>query len=143
MKSALIVIGFVSVIVVSLWAGATWTTFRVKARESQRQLTNAHLNEEVDNLFTALQKYKERVGSFPAGGNADVAKALQGNNSKNVIVIVGAKLDTNDKGEYIDPWGTPLRIYFSDSGIVIRSAGVNRRFDDPAAADADDIIRSN
>jgi hypothetical protein len=97
----------------------------------------------VDNLFAALQKYKERVGSYPVGSNAEVAKALQGANSKNVIVIVGRKNEVNDKGEFEDPWGTPLRIYFSDVGVLIRSAGPNRRFDDSTVLEADDFIRSN
>ena len=102
-------------------------------------------NNDVEDLFTALQKYKERVGTYPTGGNIEVSKALQGANSKNVIVIVGSarKNNVNEKGEIIDPWGTPLRIYFSDSGVLIRSAGPNRRFDDSTVIDADDFIRSN
>jgi hypothetical protein len=43
----------------------------------------------------------------------------------------------------VDPWGTALRVYFSDSGVLIRSAGPNRRFDDGTVLDSDDIIRSN
>ena len=103
----------------------------------------AKFNEDIENLFTALQKYKERVGVYPVGGNSEVAKALQGANSKNVIVIVGRKNDLNEKGEFVDPWGTPLRIYFSDIGVLIRSAGPNRRFDDSTVMEADDFIRSN
>jgi hypothetical protein len=119
-----------------MWAGREWNTLQVSAR-------NAKYNDEVDNIFTALQKYKERTGTFPTGGNIEVAKSLQGNNPKNVIVIVGPKTPLNDRGEFIDPWGTPLRIYFSDSGILIRSAGPNRRFDDTGVMNADDIFRSN
>ena len=100
-------------------------------------------NAEVENIFVALQKYKEQVGTFPTGGNLEVAKALQGHNPKNVIVIVGSKTSVNERGEFLDPWGTPLRIYFSDTGILIRSAGPNRRFDDSTVVDADDYYRSN
>jgi hypothetical protein len=83
------------------------------------------------------------VGAYPVGSNADVAKSLNGQNAKNVIILVGNKTPLNEKGEYVDPWGTPLKIYFSDSGILVRSAGPNRRFDDSTSLDADDIIRSN
>jgi len=85
------------------------------------------------------------VGTYPTGGNLEVSKALQGANNKNVIIIVGSskKNSLNDKGEIVDPWGTPLRIYFSDNGVLIRSAGPNRRFDDSTVIDADDFIRSN
>jgi len=119
-----------------LWATRAWTTLRANARTSQ-------FNEDVENLFAGLQKYKERVGVYPVGGNAQVAKALQGANAKNVIILVGRKTELNEKGEYVDPWGTPLRIYFSDVGVLIRSAGPNRRFDDSTVLEADDFIRSN
>jgi hypothetical protein len=136
MKKILIAIGVFALLAGVVWAGKAWTTLRVNARTSK-------FNEDVENLFVGLQKYKERVGSYPTGGNAEIAKALQGANSKNVIVIVGRNTDLNEKGEFVDPWGTPLRIYFSDAGVLIRSAGPNRRFDDSTVMEADDFIRSN
>ncbi len=138
MRKIFIVVGVITIAVGVLWAGRAWNTLRVNARTAQ-------FNNDVEDLFTALQKYKERVGSYPTGGNIEVSKALQGNNSKNVIIIVGSakKSNLNEKGEIIDPWGTPLRIYFSDTGVLIRSAGPNRRFDDSTVIDADDFIRSN
>jgi hypothetical protein len=136
MRKILIVIGVITIAVGMIWADRAWNTLRVNAK-------TARFNEDVDSLFFALQKYKERVGSYPVGGNLEVAKALMGNNNKNVIVIVGNRIPVNEKGEFIDPWGTPLRIYFSDTGVLIRSAGPNRRFDDSTVMDADDYIRSN
>jgi hypothetical protein len=138
MRKIFITVGIITIVIGVLWAGRAWNTLRVNARTSQ-------FNTDVEDLFTALQKYKERVGSYPTGGNLEVSKALQGANSKNVIVIVGSarKNNVNDKGEIVDPWGTPLRIYFSDTGVLIRSAGPNRRFDDSTVIDADDFIRSN
>ncbi|HXS68073.1 MAG TPA: hypothetical protein VN761_04470 [Candidatus Polarisedimenticolia bacterium] len=138
MRKLFVVIGVITIAFGTLWAARAWNTLRVNAKTAQ-------FNTDVEDLFTALQKYKERVGTYPMGGNLEVAKALQGSNSKNVIVIVGSarKNNVNDKGEFIDPWGTPLRIYFSDTGVLIRSAGPNRRFDDSTVIDADDFIRSN
>ena len=66
-----------------------------------------------------------------------------GHNSKNVIILVSRKLDVNEKGEFTDSWGTPLRIYFSDNSVLVRSAGPNRRFDDSSSLEFDDYIRSN
>ena len=136
MRKILLGIGVLTILAGVIWAARQWNIYQVNAR-------TANFNEDVDNLFAALQKYKERVGSYPIGPNAEVAKALQGSNSKNVIVIVGSKTKLNDKGEFIDPWQTPLRIYFSGEGILIRSAGANRRFDDSTVAEMDDFIRSN
>ncbi len=136
MKKILTAIGVVTIAVAILWAGRAWNNLQVNARASK-------FNDQVENLFTALQKYKERVGSYPAGSNLEIAKALNGSNSKNVIVLISARMERNDKGEFIDPWGTPLRIYFSDNGVLIRSAGPNRRFDDSTVIDSDDYIRAN
>ncbi|HEX4262857.1 MAG TPA: hypothetical protein VH597_00850 [Verrucomicrobiae bacterium] len=136
MRKIVVGIGILTIAVGLLWSVRAWNTLRVNARTAQ-------FNEDVDGLFSALQKYKERVGSYPVGGNLEVSKALQGGNAKNVIVIVGRKNNLNDKGEFVDPWGTALRIYFSDTGVLIRSAGPNRRFDDSTVIDADDFIRSN
>ena len=136
MKKVLIGIGVLTIVAGIIWASKAWTTLRANAR-------TAKFNEDIENLFAGLQKYKERVGNYPVGSNAQVAKALQGENNKNVIILVGRKTELNEKGEYVDPWGTPLRIYFSDAGVMIRSAGPNRRFDDSTVMEADDFYRSN
>jgi hypothetical protein len=136
MKKILVGIGVLTVIFGVIWASKAWTTLRANAR-------TAKFNEDIENLFAGLQKYKERVGNYPVGSNAQVAKALNGENNKNVIIMVGRKTELNEKGEFVDPWGTPLRIYFSDSGVLIRSAGPNRRFDDSTVMEADDFLRSN
>ena len=136
MRKFIIAVGIITILSGTGYVVKLWTNLRVQARTNK-------LNEDVENLFSALQKYKEHVGAYPIGGNAEVAKALKGQNAKNVIILVGRKNDLNDKGEFVDPWGTPLRIYFSDSGILVRSAGPNRRFDDSTTIECDDYFRSN
>ena len=136
MRKILIAIGVVTIIGLIAWATRAWSTIQIKAR-------TAKFNEDVENLFIGLQKYKEHVGAYPLGSNAEIAKSLQGRNPKNVIILVGRKNEVNEKGEFVDPWGTPLRIYFSDQGVLVRSAGPNRRFDDSTIMEADDFIRSN
>jgi hypothetical protein len=136
MKKVLLVILTVGILVGAGWAYQSLNTLRVNAR-------TAKFNEDVDNLFYALQQYKEKVGSWPVGSNAEIAKALMGNNSKNLMILVGRKQDLNSKGEFVDPWGTPLRIYFSGEGILVRSAGPNKRFDDSTVLNQDDYYRSN
>lgn len=118
------------------WAYEQYHSWQVNARTTQ-------FNEDVDNLFFALQQYKERIGSYPVGSNAQVVQALLGNNPKNLIILVGRKKDLNSKGEFVDPWGTPLRIYFAGEGILVRSAGPNKRFDDSTVLNQDDYYRSN
>src|SRR5258706_12884151 len=136
MKRIVLVIGLITILAGVGWVVRAWTSFRVNAR-SQR------LSDDVVSLFEALQKYKENVGTYPAGSNAEIVKSLKGRNPKNVIILISHKMELNEKGEFVDPWGTPLRIYFSDSGVMVRSAGQNRRFDDSTVMDCDDFFRSN
>jgi hypothetical protein len=136
MKRIFLVIGLITVMVGVGYLVRAWTTLRVNAR-------TARMNEDIVNMFDALQKYKENVGAYPIGSNADIVKALKGRNAKNIIILMGRKTDLNDKGEFVDQWKTPLRIYFSDNGILVRSAGPNGRFDDSTSMDCDDYFRSN
>jgi hypothetical protein len=136
MKKLLLIVGVIGVVIAAGWAVKALTTVQAKAR-------NSRLSTDVESLFDGLQKYKEYVGSYPRGGNAEIAKALQGQNEKKVTVLVGRKLELNGKGEYVDPWGNPLRIYFTDTSVLIRSAGPNGRFDESTAFEFDDFIRSN
>jgi hypothetical protein len=43
----------------------------------------------------------------------------------------------------VDAWGTPVRIYFTTPGVLIRSAGENKIFEDARAKAGDDVILSN
>jgi hypothetical protein len=137
MRRILVIIGLITVLVGAGYVVRVWNSWHVNARTSK-------LNVDVDNLFAALQQYKENIGAYPSGAsNSELAKVLKGKNPKNVIILVGHKLELNEKGEFIDPWGTALRVYFSDSGVLIRSAGPNKRFDDSTTVESDDYIRSN
>lgn len=132
----LLLIGVISVLIGAGWLVKVATTVQAKAR-------NAKLSADLESLFEGLQVYKENVGTYPTGGNADIVKALTGFNPKKVIIRVGRKLDQNNKGEFVDPWGTALRFYFSDNSVLIRSAGPNQRFEESTALEFDDFIRSN
>ncbi len=136
MKKLLALVGLIAVLAGAIWVSSAWKSFQVNARTKK-------MNEDIENLFVGLQQYKEHVGTYPTGSNADIAKALKGQNARSVIILVGRKNDLNEKGEFVDTWGTPLRIYFSDSGVLVRSAGPNKRFDDSTALNSDDYLRSN
>lgn len=123
-------------LLLAVWVTRALTTWKVNA-------TTAHFNNDVENLFGALQQYKEHVGIYPTGNNAEIVKALMGQNPKKLIILVGRKHELNEKGEVLDPWGTPLRIYFAGDGVLVRSAGPNRRFDDSVIEENDDYYRAN
>ena len=132
----MIKVAVVGVVAAAIWLAASISSWRVQARMSR-------LDSDIQNLFDGLQQYKEHVGSYPLGGNAQIVKALKGQNPKSVIILVNRKNELNAKGEFVDAWGTPFRFYFSDTGVLIRAAGPNGRFDDSSATDNDDYYKSN
>jgi len=103
----------------------------------------AKFNEDAESLIIGLQQYKEFVGSYPSGTLADISKALTGQSDKKVLILVTRKSELNTKGEIVDPWGTPVQIFFNQNTILIRSAGPNRVSEDSKNPRADDLYRSS
>jgi hypothetical protein len=135
MKKVLAIVVVVLGIVGALWAAKAWTPRRVDPKILK-------FNADSDNLILGLQQYREFVGSYPTGNNVTIAKALLGRGEKKVLILAVRKSDMNDKGEILDPWGTPLRFYFSDNEVMIRSAGPNRVWEDSNLPTADDLYRT-
>ncbi len=99
-------------------------------------------NKDADSLITGLQQYKEFTGVYPPGDNLELTKAISGQTEKKFVIIAVRKSDLNAKGEILDPWGTPLQFYFSKNGVLIRSAGPNKVFEDSANGHSDDLFRT-
>jgi hypothetical protein len=130
---ALILVGVVGVLLVAkAW---TPTTKRVDAKV-------ANFNEIADSLILGIQQYREFTGTYPTGSNVQVAKALMGQGEKKVLILAVRKAPINDKGEILDPWGTPLQFYFSHNEVLIRSAGPNKAWEDSGVPTADDLYRT-
>jgi hypothetical protein len=134
----------VALIIVFLLAGIGavwgWTAANKWTKDKPVRAFNA----EVDNLFEAFHQYKNYVGSYPTGSSTEIAKALlEGNNPKKIIILAVKKAELNAKGEIVDPWGTPLKIYFANNEVLIRSAGPNKQFDDSKSGLIDDYYRSD
>lgn len=130
------------VVILMLGIGAVWgwsAASKWKEGRSVRQF-----NMEVDNLFEAFHQYKKHVGGYPTGNNSEIAKALlEGQNPKKIVILAVKKAELNAKGEIVDPWGTPLKIYFANNEVLIRSAGPNKQFDDSKSGLIDDYYRSD
>ena len=135
MKKALVIIAIVLSVGGVLSVATAWTLRRIDPKILK-------FNSDADNLILGLQQYREFVGSYPTGNNVTIAKALLGRSEKKVLILAVRKSDMNDKGEILDPWGTPLRFYFSDNEVMIRSAGPNRVWEDSNVQTADDLYRT-
>jgi hypothetical protein len=135
MKRTIAIIAVVLGIGGVLWVAKAWTPRRTDPKILK-------FNLDADNLILGLQQYREFVGSYPTGNNVTIAKALLGRSEKKVLILAVRKSDMNDKGEILDPWGTPLRFYFSDNEVMIRSAGPNKVWEDSNGSTADDLYRT-
>ncbi len=127
---ALVVVGVSGV----LWVAKGWTLKRTDEKV-------AKFNADCDNLILGIQQYKEFVGSYPTGNNVAITKALLGQTEKKVLILAVRRSELNDKGEIVDPWGTPIQFYFSHNEVLMRSAGPNKVFEDSSISTADDLYR--
>ena len=132
---------FATLAVVLIVGGFIWLGLSEPQRRASSKI--AEFNEEANNLLLGLQKYKEITGVYPAGNNLDVARALSGQSPTKVVVILATKIPRNNKGEFLDPWDTPLQFYFSGNSVLIRSAGPNKVWEDSTVPNGDDLFRSN
>ena len=134
MKKALTIILVLVIVGGVLWVAKGWTVKRTDPKY-------AKFNADAENLILGIQQFKEFTGGYPTGNNIQIAKALLGQSDKKVLILAVRRADINDKGEILDPWGTPLQFYFSHNEVMIRSAGPNKAWEDSAVSTADDLYR--
>jgi len=91
----------------------------------------AQVQDLAHSLRTALVGYREEHGQFPEGEQDRIMKELRGGNRKEIVFFECPREALNDRGEMIDPWGTPFRITFDYSRMIpkIHSAGPNLAFE--------------
>ena len=134
MKKALILILVLVAVGGVLWVAKGWTGKRIDQKF-------ARFNSDADNLILGIQQFKEFTGSYPTGNNIQIAKALLGQSDKKVLILAVRRAPVSDKGEILDPWGTPIQFYFSHNEVMIRSAGPNQAWEDSSNPAADDLYR--
>jgi hypothetical protein len=129
------------IVAVAVLACAGWMAKPYLSQKTDPKV--AKFNEDAESLILGLQQYKEFTGAYPAGSLADICKALTGQSDKKVLILVTRKSELNTKGEIVDPWGTPVQVYFNQNTILIRSAGPNKVSEDSKNPRADDLYRSS
>ncbi len=132
---------FIPILVVLLLAGGAYWLVQNRARSRPDPQVEEFQND-AENLITGLQQYKEFVGTYPPGNLVEISRALSGQTEKKVLILATSKNKKNAKGEIIDPWGTPLQFYFAQNGVMIRSAGPNKVFEDGRVRGSDDLYRT-
>jgi hypothetical protein len=81
----------------------------------------------LQNMRTTIVQYGSTFGENPVGNNAEITKALQGDNPKQINFLKDDGNRVNVKGELVDAWGTPYFFHqISGHEMEIRSAGPDR-----------------
>jgi hypothetical protein len=87
----------------------------------------AQIETDLEEVHSMLREYRTALGENPVGTNAEIMRAINGDNLKQVKVGSPAGQHLNDKGELIDRWGTPYFFHqISRDKMEIRSAGADR-----------------
>lgn len=82
---------------------------------------------EMDEVQIALRDYRTALGGNPVGTNAEITKALLGDNLKQIKIPLPPGTQLNGSGELCDRWGTPYFFHqLSASRMELRSAGPDR-----------------
>ena len=89
--------------------------------------TPTELRDEIESIQFALRDYRSALGENPIGNNAEITKALMGDNPKQVKIPVPPGSSVNGEGQMCDRWGTPYFFHqLSAKQMEIRSAGPDR-----------------
>ena len=82
----------------------------------------------LESLRHTIHDYASMFGGNPVGLNSEITSQLSGQNTKHANFIqpeAGMRVD--DRGELVDPWGTPYFFHqLSAHEMEIRSAGPDR-----------------
>lgn len=82
----------------------------------------------LGNARIAVNNYGQRYGGNPVGNNAEITRALTGDNPQQVnFISPDSGLRVNAQGEMIDAWGTPFFFHqLSGTDMEIHSAGPDK-----------------
>ncbi len=82
----------------------------------------------LSNMRVTINQYRSMFGENPVGTNAEITKALNGDNPKQARFIKEELgLRVNGSGELVDYWGTPFFFHqLSGTEMEIHSAGPDK-----------------
>lgn len=87
---------------------------------------SGEVRRELDDVSFGIRDFRTALGENPIGNNAEITKALLGNNLKQVKLPIPSGSSVNGQGELCDRWGTPYFFHqLSGKEMEIRSAGAD------------------
>jgi hypothetical protein len=90
-------------------------------------------------VMNVFQRFLNQFGAYPAGDNAQMTRALTGNNPSSETFLPKNSPAINADGEMTDRWGTPLFFHMiARDQIEIRTAGPDKKMYTP-----DDLLEKS
>lgn len=90
--------------------------------------TLANVRQAIDDIDLVIRDFRAVHGENPVGDNAEITKALVGDNLKQLKLKLPDNSRVNNAGELCDLWGTPYFFHqVSGKKMEIRSAGPDRK----------------
>lgn len=84
---------------------------------------------DLDKVGLMLRDFRTRMGVNPVGTNAEIMKAVMGDNPKRAQLGPPEGQSLNGNGELVDRWGTPYFFHqMSATSMEIHSAGPDKTF---------------
>ena len=82
----------------------------------------------MDKIFLMLRDFRTSTGENPVGTNAEIMKALMGDNPRGAKFGPPEGMMLNGDGELLDPWGSPFFFHQVSRDVMeIISAGPDKR----------------
>jgi hypothetical protein len=83
---------------------------------------------DLTKITAMLRDYRTLTSENPVGSNAEIMRALMGDNPKKAKLGPPDGLSLNANGELVDRWGTPFFFHqMSKDSMEIRSAGPDKQ----------------
>lgn len=83
---------------------------------------------DLDKISLMIRDYRTIAGENPVGTNAEIMKAMMGDNPRGAKIGPPEGMSVNGEGELLDSWGTPIFFHqLSRDLMEIHSAGPDRR----------------
>lgn len=85
-------------------------------------------DEELENVQFMVRGYRDVLGENPVGNNAEITRALMGQNARQVKMPLPVGSHLNENGELVDRWGTAYFFHqISGTQMEVRSAGADQQ----------------
>jgi hypothetical protein len=98
-------------------------TYMAQSRKNAGYILQTRAETRV--LAYNLQQYREEIGTLPPTDNKRVVDSLCGENPKHNAYCERSDFRLNERGEVIDPFGSPYIFSYLEGKVKVTSSAVN------------------